>query len=54
MEQSAATPAPGAGEGQEDRAFAAIVATVERLDELGLAAEDGRAVVEPASTFHWS
>ena len=53
MEQSAATPAPGAAE-QEDRAFAAIIATVERLDELGLAAEDGRAVVEPASTFHWS
>ena len=53
MEQSAATPAPGAAE-QEDRAFAAIIATVERLDELGLAAEDGRAVVEPASTFNWS
>jgi len=53
MEQSAATPAPGAAE-QEDRAFAAIIATVERLDELGLAAEDGRALVEPASAFHWS
>ena len=53
MEQSAATPAPGAAE-QEDRAFAAIIATVERLDELGLAAEDGRAQVEPASTFRWS
>ena len=53
MEQSAATPAPGASE-EQDRAFAAIIATVERLDELGLAAEDGRAVVEPASTFHWS
>ena len=53
MERSAATPAPGAAE-QEDRAFAAIIATVERLDELGLTAEDGRALVEPASTFHWS
>ena len=53
MEQSGATPAPGTAE-EQDRAFAAIIATVERLDELGLAAEDGRAVVEPASTFHWS
>ena len=53
MEQSAETPAPGADQ-EQDRAFAAIIATVERLDELGLAAEDGRAVVEPASTFHWS
>ncbi len=53
MEQPATTPAPGAAE-EQDRAFAAIVATVERLDELGLAAEDGRAAVEPASTFTWS
>ena len=53
MEQSAATPAPGAAE-EQDRAFAAIIATVERLDELGLADEHGRAVIEPASTFTWS
>ncbi len=53
MEQPTATPAPGAAE-EQDRAFAAVVATVERLDELGLAAEDGRAAVEPASTFTWS
>ena len=53
MEQSAAMPAPGAAE-EQDRAFAAIIATVERLDELPLADERGRAVIEPASTFHWS
>ena len=53
MEQSAATPAPSAAE-EQDRAFAALVASVERLDELGLTAEDGRAAIEPASTFHWS
>jgi hypothetical protein len=53
MEQSAATPTAGAAE-EEDRAFAAIVAAVERLDELGLTDEDGRAVIEPASTFTWS
>lgn len=53
MEQPASQPAPGAAE-EQDRAFAAIVATVERLDELGIWAEDGRAVVEPASTFSWS
>ena len=39
---------------EQDRAFAAIIATVERLDELGLSAEDGRSSIEPASTFHWS
>jgi hypothetical protein len=49
----------GQGSGQsaesaEDRAFAAIIGTVERLDELELAADDGRAVIEPASTFTWS
>jgi hypothetical protein len=52
LEPGAAAPAAAAAE-EQDRACAAIVATVERLDELGLAAEDGRAVVEPASTFHW-
>ena len=50
MEQSASTPS----EGEQDPAFAAIIATVERLDELGLADEHGRATVEPASTFTWS
>ena len=50
MEQPASTPA----EDGHDRAFAAIIATVERLDELGLSAEDGRALIEPASAFHWS
>jgi hypothetical protein len=49
MEQGSSQPAE-----EQDRAFAAIIATVERLDELGLAAEDGRAVIEPASTFTWS
>ena len=49
MEQQRGQPAE-----EQDRAFAAIIATVERLDELGLAAEDGRATIEPASTFTWS
>ena len=53
MEQSGGTPAPGTVE-EQDRAFAGLVASIERLDELGLTAEDGRAAVEPASTFHWS
>ena len=53
MEQSAAASQTGAAE-EEDRAFAAIIAPIEQLDELGLAAEDGRAVIEPASTFTWS
>jgi hypothetical protein len=52
MEQPPAAPAPAAEE--QDRAFAAITAAIERLDELGLAAEDGRALVEPASAFHWT
>jgi hypothetical protein len=50
MEQPAATP-PAA---EQDRAFEALVASVERLDELALADEQGRAIVEPASAFHWS
>ena len=50
MEQAASTPAAD----EQARAFAAIVAVVERLDDLGLADEQGRAVVEPASAFHWS
>jgi hypothetical protein len=41
-------------ETDEDRAFAAIINTVERLDELKLADDDGRAAIEPASTFTWS
>ena len=49
MEQESSQPAE-----EQDRAFAAIIATVERLDELPLAADDGRAVVEPASTFTWT
>lgn len=50
MEQSANLPPVG----EQDPAFAAIIAAVERLDELGLADEHGRATVEPAPTFTWS
>jgi hypothetical protein len=53
MEQSGVTSTPGAAEDQ-DPAFVALVRAIERLDELGLADEDGRAVVEPASTSTWS
>ncbi len=49
MEQGGGQPVEG-----QDREFAAIIGTVERLDELGLAAEDGRAAIEPASTFRWT
>ena len=42
---------PTATDAGEDRAFAAVVSTVERLDELDLADERGLAVVEPATTF---
>jgi len=41
----------GATHSDEDRAFAAISASVERLDELGLATETGLVAVEPATTF---
>jgi hypothetical protein len=37
-----------------DQAFAAIVASIDGLDALGLKDERGRAIVEPASVFHWS
>ena len=49
MEQAASSPAE-----EHDRAYAALEASIARLDDLGLAADDGRAVVEPASVFHWS
>ena len=42
---------PSGTEAGEDRAFAAVVASVERLDALGLADERGLVVVEPATTF---
>ena len=57
MEQPAPASATGAAglpsatDAGEDRAFAAVVATVERLDELGLADDCGLASVEPATTF---
>ncbi len=58
MEQPAAPPPsmgsaglPSATDAGEDRAFVAVVASVERLDELGLADERGLATVEPATTF---
>ena len=58
MEQPAA-PQPSTGsaglpsptDAGEDRAFAAVVASVERLDGLGLTDERGLAAVEPATTF---
>ena len=42
---------PSATDAGEDRAFVAVVASVERVDELGLADERGLATVEPATTF---
>ena len=40
-------PAPASTPTNNDPAFAAIVRSIERLDDLDLAA------VEPASAFHW-
>jgi hypothetical protein len=37
-----------------DPAFAALVAAIDRLDDLGLADKQGRLLVEPASTFQWT
>ena len=60
MEQASPTEAPlaagtaglpSASDSDEYRAFAAVVASVERLDALGLATEAGLATVEPATTF---
>jgi hypothetical protein len=50
MEQPPPAPTPE----DEERAFRAIIAVVERLDELPLSDETGRALVEPASTFSWT
>lgn len=58
MEQPAVPPAPSASTppsspAEQDRVLAAIAASIERLDELGLADELGRPTVEPASAFRW-
>jgi hypothetical protein len=37
-----------------DPAFTALVAAIDRLDDLGLADERGRLLVEPSSTFQWT
>ena len=49
MEQAASGPNP-----EQDRAFEALVESIERLDELGLRDDLGRVVVEPASVFQAS
>jgi hypothetical protein len=57
MEQTPAAPDQGLAGGpadEQDRAFAAIVRSIERLDELGLADDRGHPTVEPASAFRWS
>ena len=48
MEQPGSTPATDPAIEERERAVASLAAMIERLDELG------RAIVEPASTFHWS
>jgi len=47
MPEDTAQPAPASDPGDQDPAFATIVRSIERLDELDLAS------VEPASAFHW-
>jgi hypothetical protein len=54
MEQPGSTPATDPAVEERERAIAVLAASIDRLDELGLRDELGRAVVEPASTFHWS
>ena len=54
MEQPSSPPATEPATDAQDRAFAALVASIERLDELGLRDDLGRVVVEPAATFTWS
>lgn len=62
MEQSAKRPeadttppgaeaSPQAVPSEQDPAFAAILASIQRLDGLGLFSGDGRSLVEPAATF---
>ena len=41
----------GAAAPADNRAFAAVVATIDRLDALGLIDECGMSLVEPATTF---
>jgi hypothetical protein len=58
MEQASSPPPPPSSTdptgGDQDRAFAALAASIERLDELGLRDDLGRVVVEPAMTFEAS
>ena len=54
MEPASSPPATGPATDEQDPALAAIAASIERLDELGLRDDLGRVVVEPASTFRWS
>jgi hypothetical protein len=56
MEQPSSPPPPPTDPtgGDQDRAFAAVAASIESLDELGLYDELGRVVVEPSTTFRAS
>jgi hypothetical protein len=45
------SPATDPTGGDQDRAFAALAASIERLEALGLHDALGRVVVEPAVTF---
>jgi len=47
MPEETAQSAPASQPDEQDPAFAAMVRSIERLDELDLA------TVEPASAFHW-
>ena len=54
MEHPTSQPATEPTPTEQDRAFAAFSASIERLDELGLHDDQGRVVVEPATAFHAS
>jgi len=54
MQLPADQPASNPDNDDLERAVATMAEAIERLDELGLADERGRVIVEPASAFHWS
>ncbi len=53
IEPGASMPVAPVNE-ERERAVQSLAANIERLDELGLRDELGRAIVEPSSTFRWS
>jgi hypothetical protein len=51
MEQSTSPVSANPAGNEQQQANAALAASIERLNELGLYDEQGRVIVEPAVTF---